>query len=78
MIDPHIVGETLLFACYVFSIGGQAMIARKKRAGFAWNLVGNVSAIAAGYYLGVATMVAFSTVWLLTNVYGLVNWRESE
>lgn len=76
MTDPKMAAEIILTVCYLASIAGQALLARKSRLGFVLGFVGNLCGVAAGLCLGVKTMILFSGAWAVPNVYGFFTWKS--
>ena len=78
MLDGMSTGELLLTICYVLSIAGQALVARKNRIGFALSLGGNICAVIAGVLMGVRPMIVFSSCWAIPNIYALFTWKAEQ
>lgn len=61
----------------VLSLGGNILIARKKRSGWLWWIGGNVAWIAVNFLdtMNVA-MVCMYVIYMVINIIGFVKWRK--
>ena len=60
--------------CFIL---GAILLAQKKIFGWTYQILGNLAYIIQGYFLGVSSLWALSVILIITNIYGIYQWKKS-